>query len=77
MPGGSNVPSSASRGRSAVASFEKPKPAESIPRDLLPVIRASGVLTDRQFADIKAKVLNGDYPRDSVALAEALVRDKS
>jgi eukaryotic-like serine/threonine-protein kinase len=59
-----------------VASSEKPKSAESIPRDLLPVMRVSGVLSDRQLAEIKAKVLQGDYPLDSVELAEALVRDK-
>ena len=59
-----------------MASSEKPKSAESIPRDLLPVMRASGVLSDRQLAEIKAKILQGDYPLDSVELAEALVRDK-
>lgn len=59
-----------------MATFEKPKPSQSIPLDLLPVIRASGVLTDRQFSEIKAKVLRGDYPIDSVALAERLVKEK-
>ena len=59
-----------------MASSEKPKSAESIPRDLLPVMRVSGVLSDRQLAEIKAKILQGDYPLDSVELAEALVRDK-
>jgi serine/threonine-protein kinase len=43
---------------------------------LLPVMRVSGVLSDRQLADIKAKILHGDYPLDSVELAEALVRDQ-
>jgi serine/threonine-protein kinase len=56
-------------------SMEKPKPVEGVPRDLLPVIRSSGVLGDRQLADIKSKVLQGDYPLDSVELAERLVRD--
>jgi eukaryotic-like serine/threonine-protein kinase len=59
-----------------VASSEKPKSSQSIPRDLLPVIRASGVLSERQLAEIKAKILHGDYPLDSVELAEALVREK-
>src|SRR4051794_38021773 len=59
-----------------MATFEKPKPSESVPVDLLPVIRAAGVLTDRQLADLKAKVLSGEYPGDSRALAERLVRDK-
>jgi hypothetical protein len=59
-----------------VANSEKSKSAEGIPRDLLPVIRVSGVLSDRQLAEIKAKILKGDYPLDSVELAEALVREK-
>ena len=58
-----------------MASFDKPKSADGVPLDLLPVIRSSGVLGDRQLADIKSKVLQGDYPFDSVALAECLVRD--
>ena len=45
-----------------MASFEKPKSAEGVPLDLLPVIRSSGVLGDRQLAEIKNKVLQGDYP---------------
>jgi eukaryotic-like serine/threonine-protein kinase len=40
-------------------------------------MRASGVLSERQLADIKTKILHGDYPLDSVELAEALVRDKT
>jgi eukaryotic-like serine/threonine-protein kinase len=70
------VPSSAIRGGVAVASSEKPKSSPSVPRDLMPVMRASGVLAERQLAEIKAKILHGDYPLDSVELAEALVRDK-
>ena len=34
------------------------------------------MLSERQLAEIKTKILHGDYPLDSVALAEALVRDK-
>ncbi len=59
-----------------MATFEKPKPSEGIPADLLPVIRASGVLTDRQLADIKSKVLSGEYPFDVKELGERLVHDK-
>jgi hypothetical protein len=58
-----------------MASFEKPKAAEGVPLDLLPVIRSSGVIGDRQLAEIKTKVLQGDYPMDSAALAERLVQD--
>lgn len=59
-----------------MATSEKPKPASNVPVDLLPVIRASGVLTEKQLADVRSKVLQGDYPSDSVALAGRLVRDK-
>jgi eukaryotic-like serine/threonine-protein kinase len=62
-------------GRPAMASFDKPKSADGVPFDLLPVIRSSGVLGSRQLAEIKSKVLQGDYPMDSAALAERLVRD--
>jgi len=55
--------------------MEKPKPAQGVPLDLLGVIRSSGVLGDRQLAEIRSKVLQGDYPLDSVELAERLVRD--
>ena len=59
-----------------MATSEKPKPTEGSPRDLLPVIRDSGVLSERLFEDIKAKVLSGDYPYDARALAERLVEEK-
>ncbi|SIO63144.1 serine/threonine protein kinase [Singulisphaera sp. GP187] len=58
-----------------MATFEKPKPSESIPLNLLPVIQSAGVLTDRQFQDVKAKVLSGEYPNESRALAARLVHD--
>jgi eukaryotic-like serine/threonine-protein kinase len=59
-----------------MASSERSKSAENIPLDLLPVIRSSGVLTDRQLAEIKSKVLQGDYPFDSVELAGRLVDEE-
>jgi eukaryotic-like serine/threonine-protein kinase len=59
-----------------MATFDKPKAANAIPLDLLPVIRRSGVLPERLFDEVRAKVLRGDYPNDSRALAERLVRDK-
>jgi serine/threonine-protein kinase len=58
-----------------MATFERPKPAGKVPMDLLPVIRASGVLSEKQLAEIKTKILQGDYPLDSVDLAERLVRE--
>jgi serine/threonine protein kinase len=59
-----------------MATTDQPKPSEAVPLDLLPVIRKSGVLTDRQFEEVRAKVLRGDYPIDSQALAERLVKEK-
>lgn len=61
---------------SLMATPEKPRPIDSVPADLLPVIRKSGVLTERQYEDIKAKVLSGGYPHDSVALAQKLVKEQ-
>ncbi len=58
-----------------MASSERPRSAESVPLDLLPVIRSSGVLTDRQLQEIRAKVIQGDYPFDTVDLAERLVKE--
>lgn len=62
-------------GLRAMATSDKSRRAEAVPLDLLPVIRRSGVLPDRQFEEVRAKVLRGDYPTDSVALAERLVRE--
>ena len=59
-----------------MATFERPKSADGVPLDLLAVIRNSGVLSEKQLAEIRTKVLQGDYPMDSVDLAERLVRDK-
>lgn len=53
----------------------KPKPAEAVPADLLPIIRNSGVLAERQFLDVRSKVHSGEYPQDSKELAQRLVRD--
>ncbi len=58
-----------------MATFEKPKPAENVPLDLMPVLRSSGVVNDRQLAEIKNRILKGDYPFDPTALSECLVRD--
>jgi serine/threonine-protein kinase len=58
-----------------MATFEKPKPAAGVPVDLLAVVRASGILRERQVADIRAKVLHGHYPIDSVELADRLVEE--
>jgi serine/threonine-protein kinase len=56
-------------------SSQKPKTSQGAPVELLPVIRSSGILSDRQLAEIKSKILQGDYPLDSTDLAERLVSD--
>jgi serine/threonine-protein kinase len=58
-----------------MASSQKPKTSPGVPLELLPVIRSSGILSERMLADIKAKMLQGDYPLDSADLAERLVSD--
>jgi serine/threonine-protein kinase len=59
-----------------MATFERPKSTDSLPLDLLPVMRNSGIFTEKQLADIKSKMLQGDYPLESVSLAECLIRDQ-
>ncbi|MHB1559077.1 MAG: serine/threonine-protein kinase [Isosphaeraceae bacterium] len=59
-----------------MARFERPKSADSVPHDLLPVIRDSGIMSERQIAELRAKVVRGEYPLDSRELAERLVRDQ-
>ncbi|MDR3637197.1 MAG: serine/threonine-protein kinase [Isosphaeraceae bacterium] len=58
-----------------MATYDRPKPTEGTPVDLLPVIRNSGVLNERQLADIKAKMLSGEYPFDPHELAGRLVKE--
>jgi len=59
-----------------VATSDKSKPAEAVPSDLLPIIRNSGVLSEKQFLEIRSKVIAGDYPHDPRSLAQRLVRDQ-
>jgi serine/threonine-protein kinase len=47
----------------------------AVPPDLLPLIRRSGLLTDRQFEEVSGKIQRGEYPRDSSALAGRLVAE--
>ena len=58
-----------------MATSDRPKAQENGPVDLLAVIRASGVLAEKPFADLKAKVARGDYPSEANSLAECLIRD--
>jgi len=59
-----------------VATSDPSKPAtDAVPSDLLPIIRNSGALTEKQFLDVRSKVLSGAFPSDTRALADRLVRD--
>ncbi|GIW86984.1 MAG: hypothetical protein KatS3mg108_1308 [Isosphaeraceae bacterium] len=52
-------------------------PSPTPPRlDLVKVLRVSGILSDRQCDEIRARVLSGDLPFDAEELAERLVRDQ-
>jgi len=59
-----------------MASGHRQKTSESAPVDLLPIMRSSGILSERQLAEIKSKILQGDYPMDSSELADRLVSDR-
>jgi serine/threonine protein kinase len=56
-------------------SKDDPGPAGGETLDLLALVRRSGVLADRQFREIRAKVEAGEYPRDPTALADRLVNE--
>ena len=58
-----------------MATSDKSKPADAVPSDLLPIIRNSGILSDKQFLEIRSKVESGSYPEDPKILAHFLVRD--
>ncbi len=59
-----------------MASIERPKSGDTPPADLLPALRASGILNGRLVGEIQARVGNGDYPSDPKALAERLVKER-
>ena len=59
-----------------VATSDKPTPAaDAVPMDLLPIIRNSGALTEKQFLEVRAKVVSGAFPSEPRALARRLVQD--
>lgn len=59
-----------------MAASDISRSAGGVPTDLLTVIRRSGVLTERQIEEVRARVLAGEYPFDAASLAERLVRDQ-
>src|SRR5258707_134863 len=56
-------------------SKDDPGPAGGETLDLLAIVRRSGVLTDRLFREVRAKVEAGEYPKDPTALADRLVHE--
>ncbi|HEX8203182.1 MAG TPA: protein kinase [Isosphaeraceae bacterium] len=59
-----------------MATSDKPQTAEGVPPDLLPVLRRSGVLSDRQFDEVRARVQRGTYPSRPTDLARRLIQDR-
>ncbi len=59
-----------------MATSDKSKPVEELPADLLPILRASDILSPKRFDEVKARVRSGSYPNETMALAQRLVRDK-
>lgn len=59
-----------------MATSDRSKPADAVPSDLLPIIRNSGVLTEKQFLDVRSKVISGEFPNEPKALAQRLVHDQ-
>jgi serine/threonine-protein kinase len=59
-----------------MAASDDQRSTVAVPPDLVPLIRQSGLLSDRQLEEVRAKILRHEYPRDSPALAERLVADQ-
>ncbi len=58
-----------------MATSDKSKPADTVPADILPIIRNSGALSEKQFLEVRTKVHSGELPAESKALARRLVQD--
>jgi eukaryotic-like serine/threonine-protein kinase len=59
-----------------MATFERSRSSDAPLTDLMPVLRGSKILSDRQVDEIRNKVLQGEYPTDPAALADRLIRDQ-
>src|SRR4051794_28962051 len=70
------APGGSVQGYPTMAATDKSKPVEELPADLLPILRASNILPEKKFDEIRAKVRAGAYPLDSMALAQKLVKEK-
>lgn len=54
----------------------KPKSSDDLPADLLPIIKKSGILGDRQYEELRNRVLAGELPFEPKLLATRLIRDR-
>jgi serine/threonine-protein kinase len=59
-----------------MATSERPKSDSDVPAEFLQVLKRAGILSEGRLADIRSKVLAGDYPIDSTELAKKLVKDR-
>ena len=49
-------------GHASMGASDNQRSTSVVPPDLLPVIRRSGVLSDRQFEEVCGKITRGDIP---------------
>src|SRR5438128_649043 len=59
----------------SMSASDQPSPDEGVTSALLPAIRRSGVLTNRQLQSVRAQIERGEYPSEPLALAGRLVQD--
>lgn len=59
-----------------MAAPEKARSTEDVPVDLLPILRRANILTEKQFEDVRRRVLEGQFPLGSKELAAALIRER-
>src|SRR5262249_45459198 len=76
--GREDIPSSPHEpaGDASMEISNQPPQIESVPPELLPLIRRSGILMDRQFEELRAKVLSGEDPTETRGLGEGLVAER-
>ncbi|QDV33771.1 serine/threonine protein kinase [Tautonia plasticadhaerens] len=59
-----------------MATSERSKSDSDVPAEFLRVLKRAGILSESRLADIRSKVLAGDYPIDSTEMARKLVKDR-
>ncbi|MEW4568017.1 serine/threonine-protein kinase [Tautonia sp. JC769] len=58
-----------------MATSERPRSERDVPVEFLEALQRAAVVSDARLADIRSKVLAGDYPMDSGELAQRLVSE--